>query len=372
MGQLISIISDEMLAPLLNRGVGKNSRDDQNYSPKLIALEIRRRELKEFEKNAKTESSKNFFDKKKWNLQINESISFISKESKDLDVASWIIEGLVRTEGFLGLEYSLKFTLDLLELYQDSIYPLLEDDGDLSIEEKNIYRFRSLISLNGISNEGSLIFPLKCVPLSQCDSEDNFCMWEYQSVFSGDKKNREQDIAKFGKAINSTDRNFIKENYRSLELSLNYYEKISDLIDRKCKNYQPSTRIKETLKDIMSVYHHFAKEVLSEESDKESESVFLDEVIKKDAEISSFDTNKLSEIEYKTNIDSRKEAIARLSEIQKYFRETEPHSPISYQLDQAIRWSTLPLPELMKELLSDDESRENYNRIAGIVENNES
>ena len=55
-----------------------------------------------------------------------------------------------------------------------------------------------------------------------------------------------------------------------------------------------------------------------------------------------------------------------LQEIAEYFRRTEPHSPIPYSLEQAVRWGRTPLPELLEELIPDPGGREHYFRLAGI------
>lgn len=50
-------------------------------------------------------------------------------------------------------------------------------------------------------------------------------------------------------------------------------------------------------------------------------------------------------------LQSRKAALNLLSKLAEFFRKTEPHSPISYSLQQAIRWADLSLPELLEELV---------------------
>ena len=52
-------------------------------------------------------------------------------------------------------------------------------------------------------------------------------------------------------------------------------------------------------------------------------------------------------------LGSREEAFRTLEQVAQFFRRTEPHSPISYQLEQAVRWGRLPLPDLIHELIAD-------------------
>ncbi len=45
-----------------------------------------------------------------------------------------------------------------------------------------------------------------------------------------------------------------------------------------------------------------------------------------------------------------------LREVSDYFRQSEPHSPISFLLEKAIRWGYLSLPELLQEMMSEQSS----------------
>ena len=70
---------------------------------------------------------------------------------------------------------------------------------------------------------------------------------------------------------------------------------------------------------------------------------------------------------------NREEAHRNLLQVAKFFRETEPHSPVPYMLEQAVRWGNLSLPELLSELITDDRARQDYFKMTGIpVENKKS
>jgi type VI secretion system protein ImpA len=65
-------------------------------------------------------------------------------------------------------------------------------------------------------------------------------------------------------------------------------------------------------------------------------------------------------------IRTREDAYRQLERVADYFRGNEPHNPISYALEQAVRWSKMPLPELLTELISDKGPREELFRLLGI------
>ena len=52
-------------------------------------------------------------------------------------------------------------------------------------------------------------------------------------------------------------------------------------------------------------------------------------------------------------IRSRAEAYQRLAEAADYLMHTEPHSPVSYLIKRAVTWGSMPLTELLQEIVSD-------------------
>ena len=64
--------------------------------------------------------------------------------------------------------------------------------------------------------------------------------------------------------------------------------------------------------------------------------------------------------------ETREQAFAMLLAVAKFFRDREPHSPLSYTLEEAVRRGRLPLPDLLAELLGDLETRNRLLMNAGI------
>ena len=63
---------------------------------------------------------------------------------------------------------------------------------------------------------------------------------------------------------------------------------------------------------------------------------------------------------------TRQLAIQRLREVAEFFRKTEPHSPISHHIEEAIRWGLLSLPDLLTELVPQENVREELFTRIGI------
>jgi type VI secretion system protein ImpA len=65
-------------------------------------------------------------------------------------------------------------------------------------------------------------------------------------------------------------------------------------------------------------------------------------------------------------IASREDALRVLGEVATYFRRTEPHSPLSYTLAEAVRRGRMTLPDLLAELVADTDARNAILNSLGI------
>ena len=63
---------------------------------------------------------------------------------------------------------------------------------------------------------------------------------------------------------------------------------------------------------------------------------------------------------------TRDDAIRALEEIATFFRKTEPHSPLAFTLDDAVRRARMPLPDLLAEVLPDAAVRRSMLTSLGI------
>jgi type VI secretion system protein ImpA len=68
----------------------------------------------------------------------------------------------------------------------------------------------------------------------------------------------------------------------------------------------------------------------------------------------------------KRALRTRDDAIKTLEELAEYFRRTEPHSPLAYTLDHAVRRARLQLPDLLAEVLPDEKMRTAMLTMLGI------
>jgi type VI secretion system protein ImpA len=52
-------------------------------------------------------------------------------------------------------------------------------------------------------------------------------------------------------------------------------------------------------------------------------------------------------------VNSRADALRQLAEVAQYFQRTEPHSPVAYLVQRAIKWGQMPLEVWLEDVIKD-------------------
>jgi len=55
-----------------------------------------------------------------------------------------------------------------------------------------------------------------------------------------------------------------------------------------------------------------------------------------------------------------------LAEIAAFFQKTEPHSPVAYLVQRAVKWGNMPLDSWLQEVIKDPATLEQLNEMLGI------
>src|SRR3954447_11234919 len=62
-----------------------------------------------------------------WALVARLATEALQRRTKDLQIAAWLTEALLRREGLAGLRSGLELMHELVERYWDGLYPPIED-----------------------------------------------------------------------------------------------------------------------------------------------------------------------------------------------------------------------------------------------------
>ena len=63
---------------------------------------------------------------------------------------------------------------------------------------------------------------------------------------------------------------------------------------------------------------------------------------------------------------TRSEALQQLREVAAFFRQTEPHSPVAYLAEKAVKWGDMPLHQWLQEVVKDSGTMGHLNELLGL------
>ena len=361
-------VFEEYISPISETEIaGLDPRSDVSPTSTYYALKDLRNQLRAAERNALVDEEGISSLARDWLPLLEQCSSALKSESKDIEYLAWFIEALCRIHGFKGLAFGFKVSHYLLNNYFDSLYPSLDEDDELSD------KVSAIAGLSGTAGEGTLIIPIKSIYLTDSVSIDPFTFWEYQqgydiSRLSDDKKEKKLsqggvDFELIEKSAAETSTEFFVNLKSDIENAMAEFALLSDALDNATGQPQATSNVKQTLEISLAAVNHLAADKLAAAEQAQIAIDAIDDSSQSDEDVPDVAAPK------KTNnqeINSRENAINKLKEIAAFFRKTEPHSPMSYTIEQVIRWSELSLPELLNELITDSDARTGYFKLSGI------
>ena len=355
---------EALLSPIdVSQPAGSDLRDDASSNSLYYTLKSTRAQARSLERQALVDDDTPVTPSDDWKQILDTAVHILGARSKDLEVVAWLLEALPRLYGFSGLHAGFALTRRLIERYWDHLYPQPDEDGLAT-------RIAPLVGLNGVEGEGTLIAPILHIPLTDDREAGPFATWQCRQAFEVDrisdpeqKRQRLEDGAlsmeELQAAIRGTDAPFFRRQHAALTACIGEYQQLQATFDQVCGDEsQPTSRIRNALDQCAETLRFIAGDALIEASLMGADT---EEVLSEES-----GTTFAPEPSPAANAANRRQALKLLDQAAIYFRGAEPHSPISYLLDQAIRWSTLSLPELLQELIEDQEARKNYCKLAGI------
>lgn len=305
-----------------------------------------------------------------WGPVIQLAPELLATETKDLEIAAYLIEGLVREHGFAGLRDGFRLLRELVTQFGDAIYPLPDEDG---IET----RVAPLTGLNGEGGEGTLIGPINNIPITGDTDFGQFSASHYHQAVELDRapedvRARRIDqgavsLSTFQQAVAQTSSEFYQELVEDIDAAIEEFGQLSAALDEKYGHDAPPTSaIRNALQECRDVVQNVARDKLGAlETDAEAAG----EVDAGSGEGSASAGTAGTSVDA---IQTREDAFRVISRVADFFRRTEPHTPISYALDRIVRWGRMPLPQLLREIISDESSVDQMFRLVGIDRPSES
>ena len=303
-----------------------------------------------------------------WKPVLDLGLRLLSDQAKDLEVASLLTEALVRKYGYPGLRDAFRLSRELVERFWESLYPLPDEEEGVG------GRVAALAQLNGLEGaKGPLITPIFKVPITEGKTTGSFSLFDYrqaQEVEGIQDPTRRAErleqlggatVAAFNRSVTETPPEFFRTLLEDLSQCCEEFQGLTEALDARCAGEgmegsaaPPSSNIREALESCRDEAARIARPILGEGEQAGAEGAGP-EGAAGGAGLAS------------GPVRNREEAFRCLLQVAEFFKRTEPHSPVSYALEQAVRWGRMPLPELLHELIPEDAVRGQLFKLVGIV-----
>ncbi len=276
--------------------------------------------------------------------------------TKDLEIASWYTEALVRSNGLDGLAAGANLIGGLAAAFwEDGLFPLPDEDGIATL-------VAPITGLNGQGSDGTLIQPLRKLVLCRRPSGDLLYYYQYEDAVTvagiADPVRREARLAAGSFTFDDVDswargagQAFFATQYTSASEALAAWEAMSNTLDAVAGQDSPSTgKVRDLLREIVATIGKYCP------SGVEAATAATDDYCRSEADASPTPSSGIPQ-PAAGRVVTREDMLRDIARIAEWFRKNEPQSPIAYTLDDAVRRGRMTLPELLAELVADPGSR---------------
>lgn len=280
----------------------------------------------------------------------------IAKQSKDLQLAAWLTESLLKKHGFEGLLEGLDLCRGMIETFWEHLYPELDEDDA---------EFRAA-PLEWVG--GKFDFPVKNVAVCQAGydfyryKESRTVGYEDQAKEKDKKTARDAAIKAgkltpelFDKSLNETPKAFYAQREKVLDSCIASLKALDELCQEKFGDAAPAFgKLKTALDEVRHTIHQFLQKKRETDPDPveeapaaepapaEGEAPAEGAAVEGGAAPALAATGSINiAVQAAAEPADRRDAIANVLAAAAFLRKREPSSPAPYLMLRGLRWGEL-------------------------------
>lgn len=316
-----------------------------------------------------------------WAAVIEIATEALATQSKDLQIAVWLVEALMQRHGFAGLRDGLQLVWELHERFWETLYPEIEDD-DLE------GRATPLEWMNQ-----KLPPSIRQLPLTQGVNGDAYSWLRWDESRAVDNLGRRGDEAlqtaladgkisgeQFDKAVATTPLAYYQTLYEDLTQARETCAQLEQGLDAHYGRDAPSVLdLKQVVQDCRTLVTDILKQRGGLDPEAPAGQPGLDVTGNGHDSVPAGQGGPASAATDATPLaaqppaagftlepQTRDDALRRLAAVAAYFRRTEPHSPVSYLVQRAVRWADLPPEHWLQYVIHDDSVLDSLRETLGL------
>jgi type VI secretion system protein ImpA len=258
-----------------------------------------------------------------WSGVVRQCSELLSRQTKDLRLAQWLTEALALTQGYAGLLQGLQLCTALCQSHWDSLHPQA-DNGDMDQRVGNmtwlLQRLGPLTAARALREVPKSELRTTLQTMRACEQQ----LLDWQAVVDGQ--------------LGAQGPSFVAA--------------------------------KEALSSAVHDLEHRAREAgVLGGADADSSSSLADDDFSADADHLGGEApidGAGPHYSAKGPLRSRAQALQQLRDVAAFFRRTEPHSPVAYLAEKAVKWGDMPLHEWLRKVVKDQGSMSHLHELLGV------
>lgn len=305
-----------------------------------------------------------------WPGVVQLTTRLLTERTKDLRLAMWLTEALALTQGYGGLNQGLQLCAALCQQYWADLYPQA-DDGDMEERIGNIaWLLQRLVQL---ADTRPVVRTRQGTTYSLQDWRAAKLQQSNGSGVGADSGQTDKvTLDQFKRAMNETKREDMSTNLSALREANTQLLNWQAMIDGHLGDNGPGfVAAKEALSQALHDMERLAREAGLSAAPADDTT---DSDLPGDAGAGTSDSidDQSSPRAGGTGgpLRTRAQALQQLRDVAAFFRRTEPHSPVAYLAEKAVKWGDMPLHEWLRKVVKDQGAMSHLQELLGI-ENDE-
>lgn len=266
----------------------------------------------------------------------------LTSKSKDLLVTARLTEALIRRYNFAGLRDGFRLMRRLAEECWDRMFPIIED-GDLDARAASFVWLDD--EIRGARFPNTIRMTPLTKPVSKGGDEDTKNCFAWQHWKDAIEARGSVTPAIFDAAVMGTPREYCQFAADDIAECIKELTLLTDALAAKMGDAAPGlSQVRKALLDCQELAQYILKK-------KGPAPVSAPEANAPTAESTA--TTQTAAAPVIARPLTRDDVLARLADASALLLQMEPHSPIAYLVQRAVKLARLPLPDLMRVLVRD-------------------
>jgi len=336
-------LRDELLAPIPGANPGGV---ELRYDPLFDKIKEARREDEDIPQGD-WQTARKTAD---WGQVVKLTKDALTTKSKDLQLAVWLAEAMLRREGFAGFRGALDMIVGLLDQHWDHLYPEIED-GDVEMRAAPLEWLGiklelpvKRVALNRAGQSWLQHQEARTVP-TEADASADSTKAETRQALVAEGKTTPEDLER---GFQSTPKAWFKALVAEIDGTLEKLQNLDDISQERFADAAPSySKLRGAIEEVQRTARQLLKRKLELEPDVDESAL-----VASPASATSMDS---APVVVPANVvlpgsvgaqlapqpTSREDAASRIAVVARYLRQSDPTSPAPYLMLRGFRWGEL-------------------------------